>query len=167
MDDDTVIATYDQARFKLDADVRRCWAFKGSPPIVYKNGSKIAINIGGTYTSTGEFHFYKMKYQIKEEVLWNIKLLRIKYPKMFFLLDKASWNKNKMIIEYFDRNKIPYMFYPTGASDLNATEECWRQTRENVTANKSHNSEKELFKNLKSYWSKNPFKHNMLNYLSP
>ena len=26
---------------------------------------------------------------------------------------------------------------------------------------------KELFMNLKSYWSKAPFKHNMLNYLSP
>ena len=40
-------------------------------------------------------------------------------------LDKASWNKNKIVIGYFERNKIPYMFYPTGASDLNATEECW------------------------------------------
>ena len=68
---------YDQARFTLDADVRRCWAFKGTKPIVYKNGSKKAINVGGAYTSTGEFFFYKMKWQIKEEVLWNIKLLRM------------------------------------------------------------------------------------------
>ena len=45
MGDDVVITTYDQARFKLDADVRRCWVFKGSQPIVYKNGSKIAINV--------------------------------------------------------------------------------------------------------------------------
>ncbi len=59
------------------------------------------------------------------------------------------------------------MFYPTGASDMNAVEECWKQTRDNVTANKSHNSEKELLDSLESYWSKNPFKHNMLNYLSP
>ena len=65
MGDDVIITTYDQARFKLDADVRRCWAFKGSQPIVYKNGSKIAINVGGAYTSTNEFHFYKMKYQTK------------------------------------------------------------------------------------------------------
>ena len=36
---DKIIVTYDQARFTLDADVRRCWAFKGTTPIVYKNGS--------------------------------------------------------------------------------------------------------------------------------
>lgn len=146
--------------------MRRCWAFKGSKPIVYKNGSKEAINVGGAYTSTNRFHFYKMKYQTKEEVLWNIKLLRMVYPNMFFLLDKATWNKNKMVINYLERNNIEYMFYPTGASDLNATEECWKQTRENVTANKSHNSEKHLYENLVSYWSKNNFKHNLLNYLS-
>ena len=34
---------------------------------------------------------------------------------------------------------------PTGASDLNPTEECWKQTRDNVTANFSHDSEEELF----------------------
>ena len=42
---DKIIVTYDQARFTLDADVRRCWAFKGTTPIVYKNGSKESISI--------------------------------------------------------------------------------------------------------------------------
>lgn len=151
----------------MDADVRRCWAFKGSKPIVYKNGSKKAVNIGGAYTLTGEFHFYKMRWQVKEEVLWNIKLLRMKIPNMFLLLDRAPWNKNKMVIGYLERNDIPYMFFPPGSSDLNPTEFCWKLTREDVTANKSHNSEKELLGNLESYWDKKSFKHNLLNYLSP
>lgn len=159
--------TYDQARFTLDADVRRCWAFKGSKPIVYKNGSKKSVNVGGAYTSKGDFHFHKMRYQTKEEVLWNIKLLRMKHPEMFLLLDKATWNKNKTVMGYLERNNIPYMFFPTGASELNPTEFCWKLTRENVTANKSHNSEKELYHNLQSYWNTQPFKHNLLNYLSP
>ena len=161
-----VIVTYDQARFTLDADVRKCWAPIGSRPIVFKNGSKKAVNIGGAYTSTCEFNFYRMSYQTKEEVLWNIKLLRMKYPKMLFLLDKATWNKNKSVMGYLENNNIPYMFYPTGASDLNAAEFCWKLTRDNVTSNISHNSEKELFDNLASYWEKQPFKHNLLNYLS-
>ena len=160
-----VVVTYDQARFTLDADVRSCWAPIGSKPIVYKNGSKKAINIGGAYSSTGEFFFHKMGWQTKEEVLWNIKLLRMKFPNMLLLLDKAPWNKNKSVIGYLERNGIPYMLYPTGASDLNATEFCWKLTRENVTSNYSHDSEKELFENLKSYWNKKPFKHNLLNYL--
>ena len=106
-----------------------------------------------------------MEWQTKEEVLWNIKLLRMKFPNMLLLLDKAPWNKNKTVIGYLERNDIPYMLYPTGASDLNATEFCWKLTRENVTANISHNSEEELFGNLKSYWEKEPFKHKLLNYL--
>ena len=166
MDRDIIFVTYDQARFTLDADIRRCWAPIGSKPIVFKNGSKRAINVGGAYTSTNEFHFYKMKYQTKEEVLWNIKLLRMKYLKMFILLDKATWNKNKSVIGYLEKHCIPYMFYPTGTSDLNATEFCWELTRDNVTSNVSHNSEKQLFENLASYWNKQPFKHNLLNYLS-
>jgi hypothetical protein len=163
----TVIVTYDQARFTLDADIRKCWSFKGTTPIVYKNGSKKRISIGGAYSSTGEFHYYKMKWQNKEQVLWSIKLMRMKFPLMFLLLDKATWNKNKAVMGYLEKNNIPYMFFPAGASDLNPTESCWKLTRENVAANTSHNSEKELFDNLKSFWEEQPFKHNMLNYLCP
>lgn len=162
-----MIVTYDQARFTLDADVRRCWAPKGSKPIVYKNGCKKAINIGGAYSSTGQFHFYQMPRQVKEQVLWNMKLLRMKFPNMLLLLDKATWNKNKMVISYLDREKIPHLFFPTGASDLNPTEQCWHLTREEVTANKSHDSEEELSNNLQQFWNKQPFQHNVLNYLSP
>lgn len=147
--------------------MRRCWARIGTTPIVYKNGSKKAVNIGGAYSSTGYFHAYRMKRQVKEEVLWNIKLLRMKFPKMFLLLDKATWNKNKTVIGYLERNNIPYSFFPTGASDLNPAEECWRQTRENITANTSHNSEDLLYEKLASYWRTQPFKHKLLNYLSP
>jgi len=167
LDDDIVTVTYDQARFTLDADVRKCWSFRGSPPVVYKNGSKKAINIGGAYASNKEFHFYKMKWQTKEEVLRNIKLMRLKFPKMFLILDRAPWNKSKKVVNYLERNDIPYMFLPPGASDLNPVEFCWKQTREEVTANKSHNSEEQLFDNLKSYWRKDFFNHDVLNYLSP
>ena len=166
MGDDITIVTYDQAKFTLDADIRKCWAFKGSKPIVYKNGSKKSVSIGGAYSSTGEFHFYKMEWQTKEHVLWNIKLLRMKFKNMFLLLDKATWNKNKLVMRYLESNNIPYMFFPTGASDLNPTEFCWKRTREEVTANRSHNSEEHLMKSLEFFWRKDPFRHSVLNYLS-
>lgn len=158
--------TYDQAHFKIDADVRKCWARVGSKPIVYKNGSKQAVNIGGAYT-TGKFHFYKMIWQDKDNVLENLKLIKKKFGKIFLILDKASWNKNDLVKKYLEEQKIPYMFFPTGASDLNPVEECWRQTRENVTANISSNSIKELYENLGTYWNQQPFTHDVLNYLSP
>lgn len=166
MDKDTIIVTYDQAHFKIDADVRKVWARIGETPIVYKNGSKKCINVGGAYSSTREFYFYLMRYQVKEEVLWNIKLLRMKFNKMLLLLDKARWNKNKWVMSWLEENNIEYMFFPTGASDLNPVEECWRQTRDNVTY-VSHNSEEELRESLKIYWESRPFRHDVFSYLSP
>ena len=167
MGPNVIPVTYDQAHFNIDADVRRCWAPIGSKPIVYKNGSKKAVNVGGAYSSTGEFFYYRMERQVKEEVHANLAYLRLKFPNMFLILDKATWNKNKMVLSFLEHHQIPYMFFPTGASDLNPTEECWKQTRDNVTANFSHDSEEELFQNLKAYWIKQPFKHNVLNYLVP
>lgn len=161
------MVTYDQAKFCVDADVRKGWAFIGETPIVYKNGSKSSISIGGAYSSTGEFHFYQMRWQTKENVLWNLKLIHLKFPKMFLILDKAPWNKNKLVAEYLERENIPYLFFPTGASDLNPTEFCWKITREEVTANESHDSEDELYTHLESFWRKHLFRHNVLNYLSP
>ncbi len=161
------MVTYDQAKFCLDADVRRGWAFIGEAPIVYKNGSKKSISIGGAYSSTREFHFHQMEWQTKEKVLWNLKLIHLKFPKMFLILDKAPWNKNKLVAGYLKRENIPYMFFPTGASDLNPTEFCWKITREEVTANESHDSEEMLYTHLESFWRKHFFQHNVLNYLSP
>lgn len=90
----------------------------------------------------------------------------MKFPDMYLLLDKATWNKNKLVMGYLEKNNIPYDFFPTGASDINPTEECWNITRENVTANKSYNNEKDLFQSLKSFWETRPFKHKVLNYLN-
>ena len=81
-------------------------------------------------------------------------------------LDKARWNKNNLVKRYLEEQKIPYMFFPTGASDLNPVEECWRQTRENVTANTSSSSTNELYESLENYWKQQPFSHNVINYLS-
>ena len=159
------IVTYDQVRFTLDADVQKVWAKIGTTPIVYKNGSKKALNFGGAYT-TGKFHAFPMQWQQKEEVLPHIKKIHALYPDLFLLLDKATWNKNNLILNYLKTNKIPFMFFPTGASDRNPTEECWRQTRQNVT-DTSHNTEKHLKTDLEKYWNTQPFKHNVFNYLSP
>lgn len=134
---------------------------------MYKNGSKRAINVGGAYSEKGKFVFYTMDRQVKETVLENMKVLHRHFPKMFLLLDKATWNKNYLVMNYLKQHDIKYMFFPTGAPDLNPVEECWKQTRNNVTGNKSHNSEQHLLENLSLYWGKHPFKHNVLNYLSP
>ncbi len=64
-----------------------------------------------------------MKRQVKEEVLWNIKLIRMKFPNMPLLLDKAKWNKNNYVPEYLEYRRIKYLFFPNNVSDLNPVEE--------------------------------------------
>ena len=168
-----IIICLDEAHFKIDADRRRCWAKKGTTPIVYKNGSKRCVNIGGALTSKGKFHYQQMDRQIKEEILKFIKRLHHKYckthSKILFILDKATWHKNKLVIGYFEEHKdaIDYMFFPTGAPDINPVEECWHQTRDNKTANISYDCEEHLAVSLKSYWNRQPFKLNLSNYLYP
>ena len=70
---DVVIICMDEAHFTIDADRRKCWARKGTTPIVYMNGSKEAINVGGALTGHGKFHYQEMSHQIKEEMLKFVK----------------------------------------------------------------------------------------------
>ena len=82
---------------------------------------------------------------------------------------KCWWHKNNLVVGYFKENKdtIDYMFLPTGAADIDPVEECWHQTRENKTANTSHDTIKELRTSLKSFWNKQPFTLDLSNYLCP
>ena len=73
MGKDVVIICMDEAHFTIDADRRKCWARKGTTPIVYMNGSKEAINVGGALTGHGKFHYQEMSHQIKEEMLKFVK----------------------------------------------------------------------------------------------
>ena len=109
---DKIIVTYDQARFTLDADVRRCWAFKGTTPIVYKNGSKESISIGGAYSSTNKFHFYQMDWQVKENVLENIRLIHKEFPNFFLSLIKQHGIRINSLKVIFKRTTFHICFFP-------------------------------------------------------
>ncbi|MCK4735455.1 MAG: transposase, partial [Methanophagales archaeon] len=106
-----------EAHFTIDADRRKCWARKGTTPIVYMNSSKEAINVGGTLTGHGKFHYQEMSHQIKEEVLKFVKRMHKRYKKVLFIFDRVTWHKNNLVMGYFKENKdtIDYMFLPTGA----------------------------------------------------
>ncbi len=55
-----VIICLDEVHFTVDADRCKCWARKGTTPLVYTNGSKEAINVGGALTWHGKFHYQEM-----------------------------------------------------------------------------------------------------------
>jgi len=45
----------------VDSNKSKCWAIKGSKPIIFTNGSKAKINIGGFFTENGDFYWYDLE----------------------------------------------------------------------------------------------------------
>lgn len=164
-----VIIFIDELHLTIDGALRRVWAPKGSQPISYRNGSHNGINILGAYTNDRKFHYQELDIQRKEEILPALQRLHRKYKNVFFVLDKATWHKNKLVEKYFEDNKdtIEYVYFPTGAPDINPVEECWKQTRDKKTANTPFPSKNALRKEVKTFWRNQPFRHNPLNYLIP
>lgn len=163
------IICIDEAHFRREADKRRCWSLVGTTPIVHVNGSFQNTNVYGAYTLKGKFHYKFVERQIATKTISFLERLRKIYKKIIFLLDNARWHTAKIVEEYvkkFDK-QMKIIFLPKASPELNPVEECWRQTRNNVTGNISYNSTEQLKGALRNEWNKQKFRHKSINYLCP
>jgi len=167
--DEYEIICIDECHFRRDADKRRCWSPIGKTPIVHVNGSTQNTNVYGAYTHDGKFHYKFVERQLATKTIAFFERLRKIYKKIIFIVDKARWHTAKIVEEYISKNaeNLKIIFFPTTSPDLNPVEECWRQTRNNVTANKAFSSCDELRKELRRHWSRQKFQHKSINYLLP
>lgn len=161
------IICIDEAHFCRDADKHRCWSPIGVAPIVHVNGSKQNTNVYGAYTLNKKFHYKFVEKQLATKTIAFLERLRKIYQKIFFIIDRATWHTAKIVQEYFKKHEknIRVEYFPITSPDLNPVEECWRQTRKNVTNNTAFNETKKLKNALKKEWKKQPFKHKIINYL--
>ncbi|MEK7075093.1 MAG: IS630 family transposase [Patescibacteria group bacterium] len=169
MADDYTIICIDEAHFRRDADKRRCWSPIGKTPIVHVNGSTQNTNVYGAYTLDGKFHYKFVEKQLAITTIAFFERLRKIYRKIIFVLDRATWHTAKIVQEYVEKFKgdIQLVFFPKTSPDANPVEECWRQTRNNVTANTAFGDTELLKKALRSEWNKQKFQHKSINYLLP
>ena len=153
--------------FRRDADKRRAWSPVGSAPIVHVNGSFQNTNAYGAYTIDGKFHYKFVEKQLATKTVAFLERLRKIYGRIIFVLDKARWHTAKIVQEYLHKhaNDLRMEFFPTTSPDANPVEECWRQTRNNVTANTAFDNVEQLKKALRTEWNKQKFKHKSINYL--
>ena len=123
----------------------------------------------GAYTLSGKFHYKFVERQISARTIAFFERLRKIYKKIILIVDQACWHTSKMVKKYIKQHKesIKVFFFPTATPELNAVEECWRQTRNTVTANTAFDTVKDLKNALRSSWNKQPFQHKVINYLSP
>jgi len=166
---DHKIICIDEAHFRRDADKRRCWSPIGKTPIVHVNGSTQNTNVYGAYTLDGKFHYKFVERQLATVTVAFLERLRKIYKKIIFVLDRARWHTAKYVIEYVEKfaDDIQLVFFPKTSPDANPVEECWRQTRNNVTANRAFSSREQLKQELRKEWNRQKFKHKSINYLLP
>jgi len=165
--DEYRIICIDEAHFKRDADKKRCWSPIGTTPIVHVNGSHQNTSAYGAYTFEGKFHYKFVERQISEKTITFLEQLRKTYGKIACILDKAKWHTSKKVQKYVEQHpeEVLLFFFPTATPELNPTEQCWKQTRSNVTANIAFDTVEDLKEALRSSWNKQPFQHKIINYL--
>ena len=169
MADEYEIICIDECHFRRDADKRRCWSPIGKTPVVHVNGSTQNTNVYGAYTLKGKFHYKFVEKQLAIKTIAFLERLRKIYKKIIFIVDKARWHTANIVGAFVEKNKdcIKIEFFPTTSPDLNPVEECWRQTRNEVTGNKAYDNTEKLKKELRRHWNKQKFQHKIINYLLP
>lgn len=167
MADEYKIICIDEVHFRRDADKRRCWSPVGETPIVHVNGSTQNTNAYGAYTFDGKFHYKFVEKQLAVKTIAFFERLRKIYRKIIFVIDKAGWHTAKIVQEYLHQHAatLRIEYFPTTSPDLNLVEECWRQTRNNVTANTAFDDVQVLKQALRQEWNKQNFQHKIINYL--
>lgn len=134
---------------------------------MHVNGSRQNTNVYGAYTFDGRFHYKFVEKQLAITTVKFLERLRKIYKKIVFVLDRARWHTAKHVMEYVEKTKgnVQLVFFPKTSPDANPVEECWRQTRNVVTANKAFSSTTKLKEALRKEWKRQKFKHKCINYL--
>jgi len=89
------------------------------------------------------------------------------YLSMIVVIDNAAWHRSKKTKSFVEKNKerVEIVYLPPYSPEMNPTEECWRQTRMNLTTNRSFNNIKEMQEELVEFFDSQKFKHSLLSYL--
>lgn len=136
-------------------------------PTVHVNGSFQNTNVYGAYTLRGKFHYKFVEKQLAIKTIAFFERLRKIYRKIIFVVDRARWHTARIVEEYVTAHaeNIKLLLLPRTSPDLNPVEECWKQTRNETTANIAYNSVEELKSALRKQWNKQKFQHKVINYL--
>lgn len=115
----------------------------------------------------GKFHYKFVEKQLATKTIAFLERLRKIYGKILFVLDRARWHTAKIVQEYLHEHAatLRVEFFPRTSPDANPVEECWRQTRNTVTANTTFEDVEQLKNALRAEWNKQKFKHKSINYL--
>lgn len=164
-----MIMTLDESMIKVDSSNGKVWALKGSSPIRLTSNSWEKVPVFDALEEDGTFHYLlaeKQNSSIFKRFVGE-KLLS-QDLKLLIVTDRAPWHRSKEVNKFVEEHEnLKLVYLPPYSPELNPTEECWRETRMEVTANTLYQSKEELESSLHSYYEETSFNINMFNYLLP
>ena len=129
----------DESIFIHDSVSRYVWAKEGSEPIVLTTGSHRRTCAFGALSLGGRQLFRRYANVDGENFLAYLQELERKFAPMLLFLDRSSPHHTDQKVRYYlwaNRDRIEAMWFPTARPELNPIEECWRQCKDIVQANR-------------------------------
>jgi transposase len=143
------------------------WAKKGERPVVLTTGSHKKTCIFGALSMSGRQLFRQYDRINQETLLRFLKELRRKYGRFLLFWDKYL-HRDKRMKEFMKENKgrIKAIYFPNATPELNPVEECWKQCKNAIVANKIYPGFEEMRRAVSEYLRKRRFKLDVVKYLS-
>jgi transposase len=163
-----MVVVEDESIFNYETKIRAVWAVKGSRPFVLTTGSHIHTVWFGSLAEDGTQLFRQYPNANSDSFLDYMNYLRRKYPKMILFLDKATYHrKEKRVIVYLEKHRktIRVRWFPTGFSEANPIEECWRQGKDTILGSTLPQSLEDLKEQTTKYYRTKRFKLDLYKYL--
>ncbi len=162
------IVSLDESFFFYDSLVRRVWIDKEKRPVVRVTGSHKHSCIFGAVSLEGRKQLFRQYDKFNSNIFVDcLKKIHSKYPKCYLFMDKASSNRSKKVMAYFEENKetlIP-VYLPTASPEFMVMEEVWNIAKRDLLILKYYSSFTDLKNKISLYFRTKRFNLNMRNYL--
>lgn len=138
----------DEVHFYADADLRKIWAYKGQPTLVFSSSpGRQKVNLyGAAAPSLAEFFIWEVDTFNGINTARFLQQIREHYParRIDLVLDGGPQHKGPPVNEAFENTRIHPQKLPGYSPELNAIEPLWRWFREEVTYNFCHATLKQV-----------------------
>jgi transposase len=158
----------DESIFTYDSVLRCIWAKRGSEPFVLTTGSHRHSCVFGAMSIDGRQLFRQRSSIDGENFLAYLKELKRKFAPMLLFLDRSRAHYRDQEVRKFlmeNSDSIEVIWFPRARPDLNPVEECWRQSKDIVLANRVYPSFDEMKRRISRILRTRRFKLNIVEYL--
>jgi len=158
----------DESIFLYDSVSRYVWTKRGSEPLVLTTGSHRRTCLFGTISLDGKQLFRQYDTVNGQSFLAYVRKLRRRFGASLLFLDKsAPHHRDERVRRWLRRNRscVKVRWFPTARPELNPIEECWRQSKDIIQANRIYPTFESMKKEISKTLRTKRFRLNIVEYL--